>query len=208
MPEPQTSATSGAAAKTADAEPASTLGHAYDGIQEYDNPTPAWWSALFLLSVIFAPLYVFWFHSPQTERSHAAQYERALAANLKLQFGELGDLVADEETILRFIDNPKWLKVGKAAFTTNCASCHGKNGEGLNAPNLTDDYYLHVKSATDIATVIANGANNLAMPAWGGRLHPTEVVLVASYVASMRGENLESRRGPEGDAIAPWPDAS
>lgn len=184
-----------------------TLDHAYDGIQEYDNPTPAWWSALFLLTTAFAPIYIFWFHSPQAERTHAAQFKRDLATNLKLQFGELGELTADEATILRFIDDDKWLQVGKATFTTHCASCHGKNGEGLNGPNLTDDYYLHVKQVADISNVIVNGANNLAMPAWGGRLHPTEVVLVSSYVASMRGANLESRRQPEGDLIAPWPEA-
>ena len=30
------------------------LDHEYDGIQEYDNPCPGWWHAIFLLTVLFS----------------------------------------------------------------------------------------------------------------------------------------------------------
>jgi cytochrome c oxidase cbb3-type subunit 3 len=43
------------------------------------------------------------------------------------------------------------------------------------------------------------------MPAWKTRLHPNEIVLVAAYVASLRGKNLPGPRGPEGEKIPPWP---
>ncbi len=36
--------------------------HAYDGIQEYDNPMPGWWVWGFILTVIFAFPYWAWFH--------------------------------------------------------------------------------------------------------------------------------------------------
>lgn len=180
------------------------LDHNYDGIQEYDNPTPGWWTSLFIGSALFAPFYVLWFHAPQAERTQAARYDRALAANLKLQFGELGDLVADGETILKYSTDDRWLAVGKATFATHCASCHGKAGQGISAPNLTDDYYLHVKQVADIGKVLVSGAKNGAMPAWEGRLHPTELVLAASYVASLRGGNLDSARPAEGNKIKPW----
>lgn len=180
--------------------------HCYDGIQEYDNPTPGWWNWLFLGSIAFTPFYLLWFHSPTVERTLSAQYDMDLAANMKLQFGELGTLAPDEPTLLKYIKEPNWLKVGQATFATNCAACHGRAGEGVSAPNMTDDHYLHVKQVTDIAKVIQEGAKAGAMPAWGNRLHPNEVVLAAAYVASLRGQNLPSARPAEGPAIDPWPE--
>ena len=35
-----------------------TLGHAFDGIEEYDNPLPRWWFMLFLGTLIFAGAYL------------------------------------------------------------------------------------------------------------------------------------------------------
>lgn len=186
-------------------EPAST-GHAYDGIKEYDNPTPLWWDLLFVASILFAPFYAVWFHFPGTERTLAATYQFDLNDNLKLQFGEIGTLEPDEATLLKYMNDSKWIAVGKATFATNCASCHGKQGEGISGVNLTDDYYKNVKQITDIAKVIQEGANAGAMPAWKTRLHPNEVVLAASYVASLRGQNLDGRQA-EGDLIDPWPSA-
>jgi cytochrome c oxidase cbb3-type subunit III len=182
--------------------------HCYDGIQEYDNPTPGWWNLLFVATIVFSPLYLLWFHSPTSGRTLLSQYEVGLAANMKLQFGELGDLEPDEATIVKYMDDPQWIKVGQATFATNCISCHGRGGEGVSAPNMTDDHYLHVKQIADIAAVIKNGAKNGAMPAWGNRLHPNEVVLAAAYVASMRGKNLASARPVEGEVIPPWPAAT
>lgn len=181
--------------------------HNYDGIQEYDNPTPGWWNWLFIATIIMAPIYLVIFHSPYSDRSVKAQYDRANNANLKLQFEEIGELEGDAETILKYKDDPKWIAVGKATFATNCVSCHGKKAEGLSGPNLTDDSYLHVKQVEDIARVIHDGAKAGAMPAWGNRLHPNEVVLAAAYVASLRGTNVAGK-GPEGNAIDPWPSAS
>lgn len=182
-------------------------GHSYDGIQEYDNPTPFWWNMIFAGSILFAPLYIVWYHSPYAPRSQAERYNASLAANLKLQFGELGTLVADEPTILKYMNEREWLTVGESTFLANCASCHGRKGEGISGPNLTDDSYLHVKRIADIGDVIKNGAKAGAMPAWGNRLHPNEIVLAAAYVAKLRGKNLPSKRSAEGKLIAPWPDA-
>ena len=30
------------------------LGHDYDGIQEYDNPMPAWWVWIFWVTILFS----------------------------------------------------------------------------------------------------------------------------------------------------------
>ena len=94
-----------------------------------------------------------------------------------------------------------------SVFLTNCQSCHGPDGGGVVGPNLTDDYYKNVKQITDIAEVIKNGAAGGSMPAWKTRLHPNEVVLMAAYVAGLRGKTAASGRGPEGEKIEPWPKA-
>ncbi len=180
-------------------------GHSYDGIQEYDNPTPRWWELLFVATIVFAPIYALWFHAPLQGRTLADQFQASLSENMRLQFGEIGDLTPDAATIIKYIKEPQWLQVGASTFATNCVSCHGREGEGISGPNLTDDNYLNVKKIEDIAKVIHDGAKNGAMPAWGVRLHPNEVVLAAAYVASLRGKNLKSARLPEGAEIAPWP---
>ena len=35
-----------------------TMGHAFDGIEEYDNPLPKWWFWLFIGTLIFAAGYL------------------------------------------------------------------------------------------------------------------------------------------------------
>ena len=37
---------------------AQKTGHVYDGIEEYDNPLPAWWFKMFLGTVVFGVIYL------------------------------------------------------------------------------------------------------------------------------------------------------
>ena len=46
----------------AEFDDANLLDHNYDGIQEYDNPLPGWWSFLFWVSILFAFVYLGWAH--------------------------------------------------------------------------------------------------------------------------------------------------
>lgn len=162
--------------------------HSYDGIQEFDNPMPGWWKMLFFLSILWSIGYWIYYENGITpDRSIIAAYDRAFAANLRQQFAEIGDLQPTRETILRFSDDPKWLKVGQAVFQTNCTSCHGTKAEGRVGPNLTDEKWKNVKKVEDIAKVINNGAAGNAMPAWQNKLHPNEVVLLSSYLLSLQG---------------------
>ena len=41
--------------------PGETTGHSYDGIEEYDNPMPAWWYWSFILSIVFAIGYLIYY---------------------------------------------------------------------------------------------------------------------------------------------------
>ena len=183
------------------------LDHEYDGIREYDNPCPAWWHAIFLGTVVFSVLYFVFFHIAPAAGTNGwtldEAYEDDVADNLKLQFRDLGDLQVDEPTVLKYMQETEWLAMGASVYKTHCKSCHGADGSGLVGPNLTDDQYKNVKQLIDVARVIENGAANGSMPAWKNRLHPNEVVMVAAYVANLRGQNLTGPRGAEGSVIPP-----
>jgi cytochrome c oxidase cbb3-type subunit 3 len=180
--------------------------HEYDGIREYDNPTPGWWNMLFLATFIFSLAYILIFHIGVGPSVHD-NYEAASVSRMRQMFGEIGDLEPDRATIVSYMDDEQWLQVGESVYTSRCATCHGSEGNGTAAPNLTDDLWIHVKNIEDIAKVVSNGANNGNMPAWKAQLHINEIVLVSSYVANMRGRNLPTGNwgGAAGQEIPPWP---
>lgn len=181
------------------------LDHEYDGIREYDNPTPAWWTWIYVGTILFSIAYFFFFTFSPVAWTNDDLYRASVANNLRQQFSEIGNLTVDEPTILTYMNEPEWLQVGESVFTSKCIQCHGSDGAGGVGPNLTDDLYKNVKKVEDIATVIIEGAANQAMPAWGKLLHVNEIVLVSSYVANLRGKRL-SGPGIEGDVeIEPWP---
>ncbi len=183
--------------------------HAYDGIQEYDNPLPGWWKWLFVLTCVFAALYWVYFHSGVDGRGIHAEYDRHLGEVMVQRFGEIGVLEPNEQTILKAMYDPafeKYRKVGEATYKTNCVQCHGIAGEGGVGPNMTDNYYKSIKGLEDIVSVIQNGAANGAMPPWKNRFsHPNIAILTAAYIASLRGTNVAGGKAAEGTEISPWP---
>jgi cytochrome c oxidase cbb3-type subunit 3 len=180
----------------------------YDGIREYENPCPGWWNFIFLATFVFSIGYFIFYTFNPAAGTLQQSYDEAVAADLRLQFSEIGELKPDEATLVKYMGQDKWLKVGRTVFSTNCQTCHGADASGLVGPNLTDDHYKNIKKIADIARVISEGAANGAMPAWKTRLHVNELVLVSAYVASLRGQNLPGPRGAEGEVIPPWPKAS
>ena len=54
--------------------------HEYDGIQEYDNPLPFWWSGIFVLCIVHAAWYLYWYHGGGPGKSELQEY----AADLKV----------------------------------------------------------------------------------------------------------------------------
>jgi cytochrome c oxidase cbb3-type subunit 3 len=183
------------------------LDHNYDGIQEYDNPTPGWWYAVFIATVLFGGLYVLVYHLavPPLSVRHAT----AEARHLDQQFAELNKLENGEPKILAIMNEEAWLARGEAIFTSTCAQCHSADGSGLIGPNLTDDKYKNIDSLASIADLIVNGTASGAMPAQKNILNDNEIALVAAYAASLRGKNLPTNPmvspAYEGEPIAPWP---
>lgn len=181
--------------------------HNYDGIQEYDNPIPGWWHLIFLGSVIFSVCYVVVFHMTPLIPSREVRLERRIAAAEEVQFGKLRQLPMDEIKLQTIMGNEQWLSSGKSIFAGTCAVCHGQEAQGIEGLgyNLTDDKYVNIKDMMDIVGMIQNGSENKKMPPQT-TLNPNEVAMVAAYVASIRGTNVQ---GPEsmsiGEPIEPFP---
>ena len=181
-------------------EPALT-DHAYDGIREYDNPTPGWWTWIFVLTIIWSALYFFVATMSAGQLSPVAFYERYKFEEMK----SAGVLSADAASLIKMSADAESLKAGATIFAANCISCHARDGSGLTGPNLTDEKYVNVEKITDFVDVVSKGRNNGAMPAWGNRLSPNDIVRVAAYAASLRGQNKPGKPvEPNAKAIAPW----
>ncbi len=78
---------------------------------------------------------------------------------------------------------------GLALFSQNCAVCHGADGKGnrtLGAPNLTDGIWLYGGDRATL-TMTINNARYGVMPAWGQRLDPVTVKMLAAYVHGLGG---------------------
>ena len=66
-------------ARSTDAHPASgeakLLPHECDGIREYDNPMPFWWSALFWATFFFSVPYFVFYHAGGVGKTLSEGYE-------------------------------------------------------------------------------------------------------------------------------------
>ncbi len=84
---------------------------------------------------------------------------------------------------------------GAALYEANCAVCHGANGEGnraLGAPKLNDHIWLYGGDRDALVHTVTNARYGV-MPAWGTRLDPVTIKMLAAYVHSRGG----------GEALAP-----
>lgn len=181
--------------------------HEYDGIREYDNPTPGWWNWLFALSVFFSLVYWAVYHFDPVARTIHAQWEDAQTAEFARIFGSIGELRPDAATIVRMMHDDRMMAVARGIFAGNCAACHARDGGGISGPNLTDEKYKNIRSLEDFFHVITKGANNQAMPAWENRLSENERIILAAYAASLRGTTPATPKLSEGDiSLPPWPE--
>lgn len=184
------------------------LMHEYDGIREYDNPTPGWWHLLFLASIVFSVMYFLYYHATTEAPTIEDHWQTAKVVKFKRLFGEVGELSADETTIQRMRSDQKFLDIAAGIFIGNCAQCHAKDGGGMDGSgvNLTDDSYKNVRRLEDIYAVITRGAAGQAMPAWENRLSQNERIILSAYVANLRGTKPARPKAPEGDPQPPWPE--
>ena len=180
------------------------LGHDCDGIREYDNPMPFWWGAIFWASIILSVPYFAFYHFGGVGESVVASYEGEVGAFYEMQAAKLGDLKPDDGTILSLSHDEKKMLAGRNMFKANCGACHAPDGGGKTGPNLTDDSYIKVREPKDIFKVVRDGVVSKGMPEWKRRFSEPQLVLLAAYVASLRGTTPASPREPQGERVGPW----
>jgi cytochrome c oxidase cbb3-type subunit 3 len=189
-----------------DDEPAARiLDHAYDGIREYDNPLPSWWSSIFIGTIIFAGFYGLYFHVVHWGATDDDAYQKQLVGyDGKRDVRERAELASISEDYLaeRVID-AKIVDRGKAVFAERCASCHGPAGAGVIGPNLTDGFQKHGSTRLDIYKTVRGGVPGTAMLAWGDQLPPNDVVAAAAFVITLRHTNVAGK-APEGAPVEPF----
>lgn len=177
------------------------LDHEYDGIQEYDNPMPRWWVNMFWATIVFSIIYAINIGPVGSGDGWIANYESDMAA-FREQFPE-GLPAADAEQLAALANDPAALSSGQAVYTQLCAACHGAAGEGTIGPNLTDDYWVHGASLSEILHTVSVGVPAKGMPAWEKLVKPDELNAVSVYVASLRGTNPPNPKAPEGNLVEP-----
>lgn len=178
-----------------------TTGHSYDGIEEYDNPLPAWWFYLFVITIVFGIGYLIaypglgsfpgllgWSQEGQLEKETAranATYGPLFAKYAALPLAEVAK-------------DPQALKMGQRLFANNCAQCHGTDARGsFGFPNLTDNDWLYGGAPEQIETTIAHGRNG-AMPPWEAALGEDGVQQVVAFVIASGGRQADAALAAEG----------
>ncbi len=180
------------------------LDHNYDGIQEFDNPMPGWWKAIFVLTVIWAAVYLIGIELniiPRYGDDLKAGQDELLAMRQAHEKSQ-PKIVVDDAMLLAALGDADKLAQGKEVFLTNCASCHGNVAQGGIGPNLTDDFWLYGQKPIEIHKTISKGTTN-GMPPWESVLPPEEVVSLVVFVSSTRGTNPAGAKEPQGEKYDP-----
>jgi cytochrome c oxidase cbb3-type subunit 3 len=180
---------------------APVLEHSHDGIQEYDNPLPAWWLWTFFLTIIFGFHYWIHFHlgaGPTQEEELAADMRAIESVQSQAPPPPSGD--GDFEKLR---GDAAVLSQGKEVYQAKCTVCHGNELQGLIGPNLTDEFWIHGKGApADIATVVRTGVLDKGMPNWDSMLKAEEITAVVIFTASRIGSKPPNPKAPQGEKVA------
>lgn len=183
--------------------------HMYDGIMEYDNPTPGWWHLIWFGTIVFSVLYVLIYHLSPMVPSHQQTVASAQRRENDQKFGAIANMPMGDEKMLMLMSDESWLKTGERIYQGKCVICHGPEGAGFVGPNLTDDKYKNVRKLEDIYLVVRDGAGDGQMPAQKTALNDSQIAVVSAYVASLRGQYKTSvKELPEEVPIDPWPTQS
>jgi cytochrome c oxidase cbb3-type subunit 3 len=105
------------------------------------------------------------------------------------------------EALVAVLKAPQSIAKGEGIFKTNCAACHGDQGQGVVGPNLADLYWLHGGTADAIVASIARGYPEKGMPPWKPTLGAEKVRLAAAYVMSLRGRPVQNPKAPQGEKV-------
>lgn len=184
-------------------EKVESTGHAWDGIEELNNPLPFWWVAMFYITIFFGLGYLIlypglgtvkgvlgWTSANEHSQEVSMAEEKYLPLFKKYASISIPELAKDEAAN----------RTGGRLFANNCAVCHGSDAGGARGfPNLTDKDWLYGGSPEQIKTTLLGGRNG-NMPAWKTSLGDEGVKNVVSYVLSLSGREAPADEIAKGKA--------
>jgi len=181
--------------------PGKTMGHVWDEtLEEYNNPMPRWWTWMFVITVVFAFVYLALYpglgnfkgmlgwtsvgqHTAEVAKMDATVkplFDKYMAMDVK---AVAGDKQANE--------------MGKRLFLTYCMQCHGADGRGAKGfPNLTDNDWLYGGDAEHIKETLNNGRMGVMPP--HAQLGADSIKDLANFVRSLSGLPNDSVRAAKG----------
>lgn len=190
-------------------EEVKTMGHSWDGIEEYDNPLPRWWFWMFICTIIFSLAYLYIYpglgdykghkFDDGTHWSSKNQYERDVKeaeASYAQLYAKYTAMTPEEAS-----KHPEAMTIGQNLFNTYCIQCHGSDAKGSRGfPNLTDTDWLYGGTPDKIHETIAKGRTGV-MAAWGPTLGEERVKDAANYVMSLSGMEHNEDRAARGKEV-------
>lgn len=179
-----------------------TTGHTWDGdLAELNNPMPAWWLFLFVLTIVFGFCYLAVYPGLGNYRglfdwSETAQRQADLNAEAH-KFEQKTRAFAAMD-IPALAANADARGIGRSIFLTRCTGCHGSDAHGAPGyPNLTDNDWLYGGSGEQIVASITHGRRG-TMPAWGATLSDADLHAVVAYVgAHAQAADSRTQRGEQ-----------
>ena len=184
-----------------------TMGHSFDGIEEYDNPLPKWWFWLFVGTLMFSVGYLILYPGLGNWKGMLPGYKDGWTGVNEWQKemdkadAKFGPIFAKFAAmpVEEVAKDPQALKMGGRLFASNCSVCHGSDAKGAYGfPNLTDNDWRWGGEPETIKASILNGRHGI-MPAWAEVIGEQGVADVAAFVLT----NLDGRTLPEGAKADP-----
>ena len=169
-----------------------TTGHVWDeDLRELNNPLPRWWMWLFVLTVIFAGVYLALYpglgSAPGTLAWSSTKEYQADQASVRATTAPLFAAFS-AKAAPELARDPKAMALGERLFANNCATCHGADARGSKGfPNLTDSDWLWGGSPENIAQTISHGRQGVMPPMAAAVGGSDDLRNVANYVLSLSG---------------------
>lgn len=180
--------------------------HSYDGITELDNFMPPWLQWVFIGTVVFAAVYFVNYSVIGNGPTGVEEYEEELRLEaVAAEYRQANMLAGIDETSVVFDESEGALGAGKTIFETNCAACHAADGGGGVGPNLTDDYWIHGGSISEVFKIVKYGVVEKGMIPWQDQLSPEQMQQVSSYILSLNGTSPAVPKEPQGELYSPIP---
>lgn len=176
------------------------LDHGYDNIRELDNRLPPWWVNMFLLTIAWAAVYMWYYHWGGNGPSSGEEYKRDVErAKKEIAVAVAGHAAAIDETSVTALTDAGAIGEGELIFKNVCAACHGQKGEGTVGPNFTDEYWIHGGGIKNVFKTIKYGVPEKGMISWQSQLKPSDIQKVASYILTLKGTNPPNPKAPQGE---------